>query len=72
VEVQSYPAKVVRIVFLTSCGAAQKKKEPEERRASLAGNSDTLARGRTVFAKEKAWQPLLSAAVLAVEFSRNV
>ena len=30
-----------------------------------------LAPGRPLFDKEKAWQPLLSAAVLAVEFKRN-
>jgi hypothetical protein len=32
--------------------------------------TDTLPRGRPLFAEEKAWQPLLSAAVLAVEFTR--
>jgi len=54
--------------------AARPKKRKSQRNAELAfaGISDTLARGRALFAEERAWQPLLSAAVLAVEFDRNV
>jgi hypothetical protein len=39
---------------------------PKDERA----RGETLAPGRPLFDKEKAWQPLLSAAVLGVEFNR--
>jgi hypothetical protein len=73
VEVQSYPAKSGSASsFLLLAARPKEGKAKRTAEPAFACNSGTLARGRPVFAKEEAWQPLLSAAVLAVEFNRNV